>query len=99
MVCRTARLRYRFDQLEARPLDNGRLREPLRFEAMCPANDRDMWAIRPVLDLDTEVGKLGLDMVWAEITVAALAGSAFYGVVAMISYFLGGPLADRFCRR
>ena len=34
--------------------------------------------------ISTEVGKLGLDMVWAEITVAALAGSAFYGVVAMI---------------
>lgn len=34
--------------------------------------------------ISTEVGKLGLDMVWAEITVAALAGSAFYGVVAVI---------------
>ena len=34
--------------------------------------------------ISTEVGKLGLDMVWAEITVAALAGSAFYGAVAMI---------------
>lgn len=34
--------------------------------------------------ISTEVGKLGLDMVWAEITVAALAGSAFYGVVALI---------------
>lgn len=34
--------------------------------------------------ISTEVGKLGLDMVWAEITVAALAGSAFYGLVAMI---------------
>ena len=34
--------------------------------------------------ISTEVGKLGLDMVWAEITVAALAGSAFYGAVALI---------------
>ncbi|WP_226782684.1 ABC transporter permease [Oceaniglobus trochenteri] len=34
--------------------------------------------------ISTEVGRLGLDMVWAEITVAALAGSAFYGLVAMI---------------
>ncbi len=34
--------------------------------------------------ISTEVGKLGLDMVWAEITVAAIAGSAFYGVVALI---------------
>ncbi len=34
--------------------------------------------------ISTEVGKLGLDMVWAEITVAALAGSAFYGIIAMI---------------
>jgi NitT/TauT family transport system permease protein len=34
--------------------------------------------------ISTEVGKLGLDMVWAEIAVAALAGSAFYGVVAVI---------------
>lgn len=34
--------------------------------------------------ISTEVGRLGLDMVWAEITVAALAGSAFYGIVAFI---------------
>ena len=33
--------------------------------------------------ISTEVGKLSLDMVWAEIAVAALAGSAFYGAVAM----------------
>jgi NitT/TauT family transport system permease protein len=34
--------------------------------------------------ISVEVGRLGLDMVWAEIFVAALAGSAFYGAVAMI---------------
>ena len=34
--------------------------------------------------ISTEVGKLALDVVWAEITIAALAGSAFYGLVAMI---------------
>ena len=34
--------------------------------------------------ISTEVGRLGLDMVWAEIAVAALAGSAFYGVVAAV---------------
>ena len=34
--------------------------------------------------ISTEVGKLGLDMVWAEIAVAALAGSAFYGTVATV---------------
>ncbi|SNX73394.1 NitT/TauT family transport system permease protein [Cereibacter ovatus] len=34
--------------------------------------------------ISTEVGRLGLDMVWAEIAVAALAGSAFYGAVALI---------------
>ncbi len=34
--------------------------------------------------ISTEVGRLGLDMVWAEITVAALAGSAFYGIVIMM---------------
>ncbi|MGO4916586.1 ABC transporter permease [Pseudogemmobacter sp. W21_MBD1_M6] len=34
--------------------------------------------------ISTEVGRLGLEMVWAEITVAALAGSAFYGLVAVI---------------
>jgi len=34
--------------------------------------------------ISTEVGRLALDMVWAEIAVAALAGSAFYGFVAMI---------------
>lgn len=34
--------------------------------------------------ISTEVGRLNLDMVWAEITVAALAGSAFYGAVAAL---------------
>ena len=34
--------------------------------------------------ISTSVGQLALDMVWAEILVAALAGSAFYGVVALI---------------
>jgi NitT/TauT family transport system permease protein len=34
--------------------------------------------------ISTEVGRLSLDMVWAEIAVAALVGSAFYGAVALI---------------
>jgi NitT/TauT family transport system permease protein len=34
--------------------------------------------------ISTEAGRLHLDMVWAEIAVAALAGSAFYGVVALV---------------
>jgi NitT/TauT family transport system permease protein len=34
--------------------------------------------------ISTSVGQLALDMVWAEIVVAALAGSAFYGAVALI---------------
>lgn len=34
--------------------------------------------------ISTEVGRLSLDMVWAEITVAAILGSAFYGIVALI---------------
>ncbi len=34
--------------------------------------------------ISTEVGRLSLDMVWAEIAVAALAGSAFYGTMALI---------------
>jgi NitT/TauT family transport system permease protein len=34
--------------------------------------------------ISTEVGKMNVDMVWAEIAVAALAGSVFYGVVALI---------------
>ncbi len=34
--------------------------------------------------ISTEVGRLGMDMVWAEIAVAALAGSAFYGLIAGI---------------
>ncbi|MBL4769083.1 MAG: ABC transporter permease [Rhodobacteraceae bacterium] len=33
--------------------------------------------------ISTSVGQLSLDMVWAEIVVAALAGSLFYGAVAM----------------
>jgi len=32
--------------------------------------------------MSTEVGRQGLDMVWAEITVAALVGSLFYGCLA-----------------
>ncbi|MEO0363729.1 MAG: ABC transporter permease [Pseudomonadota bacterium] len=34
--------------------------------------------------ISTEVGRMNLDMVWAEIAVAALAGSAFYGAVALV---------------
>jgi len=34
--------------------------------------------------ISTEVGRLALDMVWAEIVVTAIAGSAFYGVVALL---------------
>ena len=34
--------------------------------------------------ISTSVGQLALDLVWAEIVVAAIAGSAFYGGVALI---------------
>jgi NitT/TauT family transport system permease protein len=34
--------------------------------------------------ISTEVGKLNIDLVWAEIAVAAVAGSAFYGVIALV---------------
>ncbi|MBB4101928.1 ABC transporter permease [Allorhizobium borbori] len=34
--------------------------------------------------ISTEVGRSNADMVWAEIAVAAVAGSAFYGLVALI---------------
>ena len=34
--------------------------------------------------ISTEVGRMALDMVWAEIVVAALAGSAFYGALALL---------------
>ena len=33
--------------------------------------------------ISTEIGRMNVDMVWAEIAVAALAGSLFYGVVAL----------------
>ena len=33
--------------------------------------------------ISTEIGRMALDMVWAEIAVAALSGSAFYGMVAL----------------
>jgi len=33
--------------------------------------------------ISTEVGRMNVDMVWAEIVVAAVAGSAFYGVMAL----------------
>ncbi len=34
--------------------------------------------------ISTEVGRMNVDMVWAEIAIAAIAGSAFYGLVALI---------------
>ena len=34
--------------------------------------------------ISAEIGRMNVDMVWAEIAVAALAGSAFYGAVALI---------------
>ncbi len=34
--------------------------------------------------ISTEVGRMNIDMVWAEIAVAALAGSMFYGLVSLI---------------
>jgi NitT/TauT family transport system permease protein len=34
--------------------------------------------------ISTAVGQLDMPLVWAEITVAALAGSAFYGLMALI---------------
>ena len=37
--------------------------------------------------ISTEVGRMSLDMVWAEIAVAALAGSLFYGLLAQVERF------------
>jgi NitT/TauT family transport system permease protein len=34
--------------------------------------------------ISTEVGRMALDMVWATIAVAAIAGSAFYGLLVLI---------------
>jgi NitT/TauT family transport system permease protein len=34
--------------------------------------------------ISTEVGRMNVDMVWAEIAVAAMAGSLFYGAVALL---------------
>ena len=34
--------------------------------------------------ISTEVGRMNIDLVWAEIAVAAVAGSVFYGVVALV---------------
>lgn len=34
--------------------------------------------------ISTEIGRMNVDMVWAEVAVAALAGSVFYGVIALI---------------
>ena len=38
--------------------------------------------------ISTEVGRMNVDMVWAEIAVAAVAGSCFYGLVALIERML-----------
>src|SRR5271165_3349465 len=34
--------------------------------------------------INTEVGRMNIDMVWATIVVAALAGSSFYGLLALV---------------
>jgi NitT/TauT family transport system permease protein len=34
--------------------------------------------------ISIEVARMSLDMVWAEIALAAIAGSAFYGLVALL---------------
>ena len=34
--------------------------------------------------ISTEIGRLNVDMVWAEIAVAAICGSVFYGVIALV---------------
>jgi NitT/TauT family transport system permease protein len=34
--------------------------------------------------ISTDIGRMALDMVWATIVVAAIAGSAFYGVLVLI---------------
>jgi len=34
--------------------------------------------------ISTEVGRMNIDMVWAEIAIAALAGSVFYALVALV---------------
>ncbi|HEY6630166.1 MAG TPA: ABC transporter permease [Rhizobiaceae bacterium] len=34
--------------------------------------------------ISTEVGRMNIDMVWAEIAVAALIGSVFYGLIALV---------------
>lgn len=34
--------------------------------------------------ISTEVGRMNIDMVWAEIAVAALVGSVFYGLIALL---------------
>ncbi len=34
--------------------------------------------------ISTEVGRMNIDMVWAEIAMAALAGSLFYGAIALL---------------
>ncbi|POF30059.1 ABC transporter permease [Roseibium marinum] len=34
--------------------------------------------------ISTEVGRMNVDMVWAEIAVAAVAGSLFYGLIALL---------------
>ena len=34
--------------------------------------------------ISTEIGRMGLDMVWAEIVLAAISGSVFYGALALI---------------
>ena len=34
--------------------------------------------------ISTEAANFALDMVWAEITIAAIAGSTFYGIVVLL---------------
>ena len=34
--------------------------------------------------ISTEVGRMNIDMVWAEIAVAAVAGSLFYALISVV---------------
>ena len=38
--------------------------------------------------ISTEVGRFALDMVWAEITIAAITGSLFYGGIVLLEKVL-----------
>ena len=64
--------------------ENTNLRSASSGEGVFKSTDAGATWKRVGLEQSQKVGRMAIDMVWAEIAVAAVAGSGFYGVTALI---------------